>query len=235
MTEKLRLDIPLVLPDLPHAGDACVDRLLATLGGRPGVDHVHVGPASDGGAAQLCIHFDAAMLPLPRLREIAGAAGAELSERYGHALWQVRGISHERRARTVERALYATVGVMQADASAAGVVQIEYDRRQIDENALATALGKLSVTRADAGDHAGGVDAPGSHAHESGKHGKGDGHDHSHGAFLGPNTELIFALTCGALLGAGFLIETFASGLPAWLPTALYVTAYFFGGFFTLP
>ncbi len=234
MTEKLRLDIPLVLPDLPHAGDACVDRLLATLGGRPGVDHVHVEPASDGAPAQLCIHFDAAMLPLPRLREIAGAAGAELSERYGHALWQVRGISHERRARTVERALYATVGVMQADASAAGVVQIEYDRRQIDENALATALGKLSVTRADAGDHAGGVDAPGSHAHESGKHGKGDGHDHSHGAFLGPNTELIFALTCGALLGAGFLIETFASGLPAWLPTALYVTAYFFGGFFTL-
>src|SRR5258707_804207 len=45
---------------------------------------------------------------------------------------------------------------------------------------------------------------------------------------------MIFALTCGALLGIGFGIEKLASSLPAWLPTSLYVLAYFFGGFYTL-
>src|SRR5690606_18081164 len=63
---------------------------------------------------------------------------------------------------------------------------------------------------------------------------KTDGHDHDHGAFLGPNAELIFALACGALLGIGFAIEKFVLAAPGWLPTALYIIAYFFGGFFTL-
>src|SRR3546814_5296066 len=52
--------------------------------------------------------------------------------------------------------------------------------------------------------------------------------------FLGPNTELIFALACGALLGIGYAIERLVAGAPEWLPTACYVAAYFFGGFFTL-
>src|SRR3546814_2612830 len=50
----------------------------------------------------------------------------------------------------------------------------------------------------------------------------------------GPNTELIFALACGALLGNGYAIERLVAGAPEWLPTACYVAAYFFGGFFTL-
>lgn len=41
------------------------------------------------------------MLPLPRIREIARSAGAEISERFGHLRWNVAGLSNERRARTV--------------------------------------------------------------------------------------------------------------------------------------
>ncbi|OUM00082.1 hypothetical protein A8M77_23135 [Variovorax sp. JS1663] len=37
----------------------------------------------------------------------------------------------------------------------------------------------------------------------------------------------------GALLLAGWLIERASAG-PGWLPTACYVTAYFFGGSFTV-
>src|SRR3546814_4739430 len=44
----------------------------------------------------------------------------------------------------------------------------------------------------------------------------------------------IFALACGALLGIGYAIERLVAGAPEWLPTACYVAAYFFGGFFTL-
>lgn len=32
-----------------------------------------------------------------------------------------------------------------------------------------------------------------------------EGHSHEHGGIFGMNTELIFALICGALLGAGAL------------------------------
>ncbi len=67
------------------------------------------------------------------------------------------------------------------------------------------------------------------HDHESGA-----AHAHGEGGILGPNTELIFALASGGALGVGFAIEKLASGHPAWLPLALFIVAYGFGGFFTV-
>ncbi|MDH1548361.1 MULTISPECIES: heavy metal translocating P-type ATPase [Pseudomonas] len=58
-----------------------------------------------------------------------------------------------------------------------------------------------------------------------------EGHSHEHGGILGMNTELIFALICGALLGAGALAGKL--GLTDRLPLILYVSAYVFGGWFT--
>jgi Zn2+/Cd2+-exporting ATPase len=57
---------------------------------------------------------------------------------------------------------------------------------------------------------------------------------HAHGGMFGPRTELIFALLSGATLAIGFAVDKFASGTPEWLPTAFYLAAYFFGGFYTL-
>ena len=67
------------------------------------------------------------------------------------------------------------------------------------------------------------------HDHEGGA-----SHDHGDGGFLGPNTELIFALASGAALGVGFVLEQWVSGIPSWLPLALFLLAYGFGGFFTV-
>jgi Cd2+/Zn2+-exporting ATPase len=122
MNDKLELDIPVLLPDLPDAADACLDRLVSTLSKREGVERAHVICLDGNTPAALCIHFDAAKLPLPRLREMVRAAGAEITERYGHAIWQVTGINHERRARTVSDALCALPGVVQASASTSGSV-----------------------------------------------------------------------------------------------------------------
>ena len=47
------------------------------------------------------------------------------------------------------------------------------------------------------------------------------------------NSELLFAVVCGALLAAGFLISV-ATDVPAWLPLGLYVAAYGFGGYYPL-
>ncbi len=75
-----------------------------------------------------------------------------------------------------------------------------------------------------------------SHEEKSGdhQHGPEDKHDHEGAAFLGPNTELIFALACGAALILGFAIEKLMPGSPGWVPQTLYVAAYGLGGFFTV-
>lgn len=145
MTDKLELDIPVLLPEVPDEADACVGRLVSTLSAKPGVDRVHVLPAAGDAPAKLCIHFDPAALPLPRVREMVRAAGAEISGRYGHAAWDVKGIGHERRARTIGETLCAIPGVLQANASSAGTVRVEFDRERISESAIVDALAGLGI------------------------------------------------------------------------------------------
>ncbi len=232
---KLRLDIPVVLPHVRDAADACIERLQSELLARPGVDRVHIRPAEGEGPGQLCVHFDPQVMSLARIRELAQAAGARVTESFGHVTWTVTGIGHERRARNVAEQMSSVFGVLEARASSAGTVYLEFEREKIDEGGLEASLKRMGVARVATGkpsqheDHAG-------HTHDGkeGEHG-GEKHDHDHaGGLLGPNAELIFALTCGALLLAGFLIEKFAASLPGWLSTACYIGAYVFGGAYTL-
>jgi Cd2+/Zn2+-exporting ATPase len=238
MVERLRVELPILLPEIQNESDACVGRLIAELSGREGIGDVHVVPVADGKPAQLCLHFDPAVLPMARIREIAKAAGAALTERFGHVLWEVDGITHTRRSRTVAERLSRVPGVLEAEASAAGLVRAEFDRTITSETEIRRLLEKMGVApRATA---TGEKPAPPAdakridHAAEDHAHGPGEEpHDHAHGGVFGPNTELIFALLCGALLAMGFAISV-AIQAPAWLPVSFYVGAYFFGGFFTL-
>ena len=230
MTEKLRLDIPIVLPGVSDAADQCVARLMSELRPRQGVEDVHVTAARDGELPQLCIHYDADVLPLPRIRELVASAGARIAERYGHALWRL-DIPHQRRARTIAERLRALPGVLEAEASASGTVRVEFDRSIANEASLRERLDGMqagAMAEAPVDGHAGHRDPKGKHDHGEGE----AGHAHE-GGVLGQNTELIFSLACGALLVGGFLVEKFLA-VPAWLPFAAYLGAYFFGGFFTL-
>lgn len=58
------------------------------------------------------------------------------------------------------------------------------------------------------------------------------GDAHKHGGIFGKNTELIFSLICGAALGSGFGLSKIVA-VPEWVSLSLYITAYFFGGFYT--
>src|SRR3546814_8716428 len=65
------------------SSDVCSsDLLVSTLSKREGVERAHVICLDGDTPAALCIHFDAAKLPLRRLREMVRAAGAEITERY---------------------------------------------------------------------------------------------------------------------------------------------------------
>ena len=99
MTGKLRIDLQILLPQVPDESDACVRRLIHDLESRDGIVQVHLRAGSDGTPTQLCVHHDPDVVPLARIREMVERAGAAISERYGHALWEVKGIGHQRRAR----------------------------------------------------------------------------------------------------------------------------------------
>src|SRR3546814_7104050 len=63
MTDQVKLDIPLLLPEVDSDADRCVARLISDLEGREGVDKVHVVRTSDGTPPQLCIHYRPDILP----------------------------------------------------------------------------------------------------------------------------------------------------------------------------
>ena len=232
MAAKFALEIPIVLPQIPDESDACVQRLTAELAGRSGIEEAHVVLATPGQPARLCVHYDPELLSLSRIRELVQAAGARLTERFGHLLWELEGVGHQRRARTISERLREIPGILEAEANAAGLLRVEFDREQTSEAAIVQELTHLGVRQtgdADKPTAAPGTKYPARKREQPADH----DHDHAHGGLLGANSELIFALACGALLGTGYLIEKLA-GLPAWVPTACYVTAYFFGGFYTL-
>lgn len=82
-------------------------------------------------------------------------------------------------------------------------------------------------------DHA--HEGKGAHAgHDHAERAKGGhaGHSHADGGVFGKHTELIFAVIAGVCVLAGWLVDR-ADVSPDWLPRALYIGAYFFGGYFT--
>lgn len=57
--------------------------------------------------------------------------------------------------------------------------------------------------------------------------------EHEHTRIFGEHTEMVFAIACGSLLIAGWLLSVLTD-LPEWVHWSLYVAAYGFGGFFAL-
>ncbi len=218
MAKKLQLEIPMLLPDIPDARDGCAELLVWSLTGKEGVDHVHVVAATGNEPAYLCIHYDPEVLSLHRIRQFAEREGAELTDQFGHVVWEVEGISHARRARTVGERLRRVSGVIEAEAAASGHVRIEYEREVTSKDKLKSALHELGV-------HV--IEKQKKTAHEE------EEHVHEHGGLFGEKTELIFAILAGAAVGLGWSLERF-TGAPSWIPLALFVGGYVFGGFYTI-
>lgn len=64
------------------------------------------------------------------------------------------------------------------------------------------------------------------------KHSENDTHNHEHGGIFGEKTELYFAILSGVFFFTGLLIDKFTS-LPEWAALINFISAYFFGGYFT--
>ena len=248
MPDPLRLDLDVLLPDAP-ADDACAARLADELAAIDGVERAHVLPPDADHPARLCLHYDPEAVSVPRLRRAAERAGARLTERYGHVVWPADGLYRQRRARTVAERLRQLPGVVEAEANATGPVRIEFDREETTEADLRRTLADLGVTvPADDPPEVRVLPAepPPVDAHAGHDHAPGEGHDddehaghdhgpggHDHSGVFGAKTELIFAVLSGVAVGLGWALESF-TGVVEWVPTALFVGAYLFGGWFTV-
>lgn len=228
MSDKLRLDIPILLPNVTDARDQCLSRLDAMLGARDGILRVHV--LVDVEPAQLCIHFDPDVISLHRVRELTEAAGAQITDRYGHFLAEVDQTTLPRQARALADRLNRTDGVLEAELSGTGSIRIEYDRDVISVEQVRRTVVDLGLhVRREYSDRtedgARGEARAGDETHAEGKH------DHAPG---GARIELVFALVTGALVLTGWLLEVFVTFPAAWIGLIPLWGAYFFGGFFTV-
>lgn len=236
--KKLKIKVPLILPEVPDEKDQCIEKLIQLLQGKKGLERVHVADETDNGVPQLCFHYDPELISIDRIQQMAEQTGAEITKKFGHKLIEVEGIRHVRHARRIERDLRSKIGILEASVSGSGMVRLEFESSKTDEAEILKALRKeglgISDTQVSAERFLQQATKPEQQeTDEKGHdHEEGEDHDHSHGGIFGKNTELIFSIICGTLLGIGFGLS-YVAAVPSWVSQALYIGAYFFGGYFT--
>jgi Cd2+/Zn2+-exporting ATPase len=126
MIQKLQLEIPLLLPEIPDEQDGCVVRLQENLLSRRGVSHAHV--IRENEVAYLCLHYDPGMVGLTEVRRAAEQVGAELTDRYRHESLAIEDMDCADCALVIEHSLARLGGVLNARVNyAVGRLWIEYD------------------------------------------------------------------------------------------------------------
>lgn len=208
MAHDLQLDLDVLIPDAHDQSDRCVSELITVLKATDGVEDVHIIDPSDESPARLCVSIESGRVSVKRLAQKARSAGAEISARYGHAAWQLRGVTHSTRAANAQKILRTLPGVIDAVVTTGGRSRIEFDHRTTSEADLKRQAIEAGLTidtttsgpdTATASDHAGpdhltADDAD--HSHDGAAHAHGEvphGHDHAHEHSHGGMSELAIA------------------------------------------
>lgn len=250
---KIKINLDILLPDVPDEKDACVQRIIKELEGTHGIEQIHIVPEQNNAKAQFCFHYDPTIITIEQVQKLAEQAGAKITRRFRHLFIEVTGFRHQRQTKLVETVLMQEKGILSVAASTIGAVAVEYDTQLISAEKVYGVLEKQDlkvVTKQPSSgpkvvkmknttskkteekhDHA----ATEQHDHnkeDKHNHAEGEEGDHAHGGIFGKNTELIFSLTCGALIGIGYGLS-FVESIPPIVSKVLYIIAYFFGGYFT--
>lgn len=199
-TERVQLDIPVLLPEVEDERDQCVARLQEQLSRRKGISQVHVD--RENGRAQLCIHYDADLVALFQVQRWAEQAGAQVTERYRHERVRITDMDCGDCARSLEHILGRQDGVLHVSVNyAAEKMWVEYDTAVLDHDAIVRRVQAIGYTVEE--------EAP-----------KG---------WVRQNWQLVLSIASGLFLAAGFFGETFF-GLPRPAAIGLYLLAYLAGG-----
>ncbi|MFC0318732.1 MULTISPECIES: heavy metal translocating P-type ATPase [Olivibacter] len=249
--KKTKLNIDILFPDITNGDDKCIDRLITHLEGYKGIEKVHLSKKADQKAAQLCFHYDPGRMHAGEVVQIAKRVGAELNNRYGHMLLQNAKVREPRQAKRLENSLRKIKGVTQVSVAGTGMISLEYDDTLVHKNILLKKLENEDVRLVQESGHS--LEKKKEKLqHPSDDNRKGDKKNtvesegdkqikvsgdadtgHEHGGWFGHNSELIFSLICGALLGIGYGL-TFIEGVSEWIPKGFFWGAYFFGAYYVI-
>ncbi len=146
--QKIKINLTVLLPEIPDEQDACVARIIAVLNEHKGIDEVHLVAGKDTQNAQLCFHFNPDNISVRQVEEIAKKEGAAISSQYGHLLIEVDGIREMNQAAVLEKDIQSLKGVLNVSVSASGNMRIEFDTEQTNEEAITKVIttNRLKVT-----------------------------------------------------------------------------------------
>ena len=222
-TRRTTIDLNFLLPEVPDAEDTCLARLEALIGASNGISRAHV-KTEGAKAPKLCLHYDPEVVTLAQVERLAGAAGLQITERFGHAIIPFHLVGGEDAARRIEKGLTRHDGVLNVSVSLpAQVARIEFDRQITSREAIQKQLEGLTK-------------AP-KHIHKAPQNGPCGGcgpaeagaDDHAAGGYT-RHKELIWSLIAIALLALAWCGERWA-GLPRGAAIAVYLGSYAFGGY----
>lgn len=134
--QKVKINLNLLLPEIPDERDACISRIIAALKHYKGIDEVHLVGGKDVQEAQLCFHFNPDIISVQQVEEIATKEGAAITSRYSHLLIEVDGIREMNQAAVLESDIRSLKGIMDVSVSAAGNIRVELDSEQTNKNAV---------------------------------------------------------------------------------------------------
>jgi Cd2+/Zn2+-exporting ATPase len=198
----LRMELPILLPEVADERDQCVERLQEQVLAFKGILRAHIH--RQDGNVSLCLHYDPNLLPLERVQRIAEQAGAEVAKRYHHQTLRVTDMDCADCALSIEHILSRQPGIINLSANyAAERIWVEYDTEQVKKSELIERIGAL-------GYHVKEEQAP-----------KG---------WLDENWPLVASIVSGLFLGLAFLGQVWLH-LPALAVATFYVISYAAGGY----
>lgn len=171
---RLRIELPLLLPQVQDEQDQCVARLEERLLSARGVERAHI-TRSDG-QAFFCIHYAPQQITLRQVQQLADQSGAAVASRFRHESLRILGMDCADCAASLEHILARLSGVLAVSVSyAAERMQIEYD---------ASLVNRAQILQR--------IDGMGYQVHEQPARG-----------WLGEHAELARSLLAGLLLALG--------------------------------
>ncbi len=207
--DTVRLDLGVLLPEVPDEQDDCVRRLRTLVGMKKGVADAHVTTDAEGGPV-LCVHYDPSLVGLAEIRRAAQLAGARLEGRYGHASISIRATDAEDAVRRIESGLRDSDGVLSASVSVASQrVRVEFDRRVVDEGGVRDRLRTMGYL-------------------EGAEEGKATASGSGLFSRIRENPELVLSLVAGLLLLVGWAGERWF-GLPGSAAVVVFALSYIAG------
>ncbi len=218
MGSKVRIDLALLLPDVPDEQDACIQRLVTLLKKKDGIQATHT-LTKDGGKPRLCIHYDPNRITLAQAERFAHAAGAETTGQFGHAVLPIRVIDAEDASQRIESELAKLDGVVAVSANLpAQVVRVEFERAKTSTEKISAALEQMAYAPQAVPE----VRKEQPPARVQPKPGLA--------GWYAANRELTWSLAAGVLLLVGWVGERWFA-IPQPVAIGIFAVSYVFGGF----